>query len=97
MKVVWSEAAFRRLDEIRQYVGQDNPRAAEALVGRLVDRGDSPSRLSSRGRSVPEVSEAGLRELIEGNYRIVYRVRSAEVQIVTVFEGHRRLPEEDLK
>lgn len=38
----------------------------------------------------------GLRELVEGNYRIVCRLREGEVEILTVFEGHRRLPVDDL-
>lgn len=96
MKVAWSETAARRLEEIRRFVALDNPRAAEALVLRLVDRGASLFRLPGRGRAVPELPEAGLRELIEGNHRLVYRVGPGAVEIVTVFEAHRRLPEEDL-
>jgi plasmid stabilization system protein ParE len=96
VKVAWSETAARRLEEIRRFVALDSPRAAEALALRLVDRGASLSRLPERGRAVPELPEAGLRELIEGNYRIVYRVRAGAVEIVTVFEAHRLLPEEDL-
>ena len=96
MKVAWSETAARRLEEIRRYVALDSPRAARALVLRLVDRGASLSRLPARGRAVPELPESGLRELIEGNYRIVYRVGAGVVEIVTVFEAHRLLPEEDL-
>jgi toxin ParE1/3/4 len=48
------------------------------------------------GRWVPELPESKLRELIEGNYRIVYRVRGKTVQILTVFEGHRRFPASDV-
>jgi toxin ParE1/3/4 len=96
VKVAWSETAARRLEEIRRFVSLENPRASEALVLRLVDRGASLSRLPGRGRAVPELPEAGLRELIEGNYRIVYRVGPGMVEIVTVFEAHRLLPQEDL-
>jgi len=96
VKVAWSETAARRLEEIRRYVALDNPRAAVALVLKLVDRGASLSRLPGRGRTVPELPQAGLRELIEGNYRIVYRVGPGLVEIVTVFEAHRLLPEGDL-
>jgi toxin ParE1/3/4 len=44
------------------------------------------------GRTVPELPESKLRELVEGNYRIVYRVRRKTVEILTVFESHRQLP-----
>jgi len=41
------------------------------------------------GRVVPEVGDDTVREVIHGNYRMVYRVRSDLVEIVTVFHGAR--------
>jgi toxin ParE1/3/4 len=41
------------------------------------------------GRVVPEVGDDTLREVLHGNYRIVYRVRTELVEIVTVFHGAR--------
>jgi toxin ParE1/3/4 len=41
------------------------------------------------GRVVPEVGDDTVREVIHGNYRIVYRVRPDLVEIVTVFHGAR--------
>jgi len=38
---------------------------------------------------VPEVGDESLREVIHGNYRIVYRVSDQAVEIVTVFHGAR--------
>ena len=96
MKVAWTDQALSRLEAIREYVAQDSPTAALRLVTSLVERGDSLSRLSSRGRLLPGHEPAGLREVLEGNYRIVYRVRADAVEILTVFERHRLLPEEDL-
>jgi plasmid stabilization system protein ParE len=40
------------------------------------------------GRTVPELAGTGLREIIEGRYRLVYRLQAKCIQIVTVFEGH---------
>ena len=48
------------------------------------------------GREVPELPGTALREVIEGNYRIVYRVTQETVEILTVFEAHHLLPLEDL-
>lgn len=96
MKVVWSDQALARLVEIKEYVAQDSPAAAARLVASLVDRGDSLGRLPRRGGLLPGFEPTGLRELIERSYRIVYRVKGATVEIVTVFEGHRLPPGEDL-
>lgn len=96
MKVVWSETAARRLAAIGRFVSLDSPRAAEALLVRLLDRGASLSSLPGRGRALPELPDSGLRELVEGNYRIVYRVGRGMVEVITVFEAHRLLPRGDL-
>ena len=37
-----------------------------------------------------------LRELIEGGYRIVYRILDRSVEVLTVFDGRRLLPSQDL-
>jgi plasmid stabilization system protein ParE len=40
---------------------------------------------------VPEISKPDIRELIFKKHRIVYRVNKNNVEILTVFEGHRLL------
>jgi plasmid stabilization system protein ParE len=52
--------------------------------------------LPLRGRRVPEFADRELRELILRNYRMVYRVRGSAVEVLTVFEAHRLIPNEDL-
>ncbi len=39
-------------------------------------------------------SREDIRELIEGNYRIVYQVFTDRLVVLTVFEGHQLFPEE---
>ncbi len=48
------------------------------------------------GRTVPELPGTGLCEIIEGRYRIVYRICAQGIQILTAFEGHRQFPVEDI-
>jgi plasmid stabilization system protein ParE len=38
-----------------------------------------------------EISNLCIRELIVKKYRIVYRLRRDQIEILTVFEGHRQL------
>ncbi len=45
---------------------------------------------------VPEFSREDMRELIEGNYRIVYQVFPDRLVVLTVFEGHRFFPEKTM-
>jgi toxin ParE1/3/4 len=82
--------------DIHAFVRERNLVAADRLVSRLIARGDSLAKFPNRGRRVPEIPDSPFRELIEGNYRIVYRVRSGNVEIATIFEGHSLLPFDDL-
>ncbi|MFQ5896960.1 MAG: type II toxin-antitoxin system RelE/ParE family toxin [Candidatus Methylomirabilia bacterium] len=41
------------------------------------------------GRVVLEVGDESLREIVHGSYRIVYRLKSGVVEVVTVFHGAR--------
>lgn len=96
MRIVWTEQAWEGLLEIETFVARDDPAAAERLVGRLVDRADALARHPDCGRRLPELPDSGLRELLVGNYRIVYHRGSERVEVVTVFEGHRLLRESEL-
>jgi toxin ParE1/3/4 len=44
------------------------------------------------GRAVPEIKNGQFRELIYGNYRIVYRVEKKQVSVLTIRHGKQILP-----
>jgi addiction module RelE/StbE family toxin len=96
LKVIWTEQALARLTEIQDFIARANLNAAERLVRRIVERGEGLSKFPEMGRMVPELPGTGIREIIEGRYRIVYRLQTKAVQVLTVFEGHRQLPSEDV-
>jgi plasmid stabilization system protein ParE len=96
LKVVWTEQALMRLTEIQDFITRAHREAAERLVRRIAERGEGLSKFPEMGRTVPELPGTGLREIIEGRYRIVYRIKAKGIQIVTVFEGHRQFPAEDV-
>ncbi|HEX9593954.1 MAG TPA: type II toxin-antitoxin system RelE/ParE family toxin [bacterium] len=97
MKVVWTRQAFARLAEIEDYIALDSATAAVAHTEKLIARAEALAAFPEMGRSVPELQGSGLRELIEGSYRIVYRIHRRRIEVLTVFEGHHLLPVEDLQ
>lgn len=96
IKVVWSEQVWQRLVAIEEFIAKDDPRAASRVVDRLIERGDALSNHPDRGRKLPELPSSGLRELVVGNYRLVYRRVRKTIEILTVFEGHRLLRRQEL-
>ena len=91
-ELVWSNVALARLIGIRDGLAQKDPRAATKLLRHLLKRARQLADFPNLGRIVPELPEGELRELVEKQYRIVYRVRDKTVEIATVFEGYREFP-----
>lgn len=85
MKVVWTTEAFRKLDEIESFIAQDTPKRASAFIDLLLEKGDLIGSFPDMGRIVPELSRSEIREILVGNYRIVYRRTPAQIEILTVF------------
>ena len=97
MKLFWTETAKQDLQAIRRYIAADNPTAAKRWVEHLRERARNALHAPLAGRKVPEFLRDDIRELIEGNYRIVYQVVADRLVILTVFEGHQLFPEEKLR
>lgn len=88
----WSRRAEADLEAISDYIAADDPAAAARWIEKLLERARKAALLPFAGRVVPEFKMEDLREVFVRTYRIVYRIRPDEVQVITVFEGHRLFP-----
>lgn len=82
--VHWSTGAAGQLAAIARYVGASSPLYAERLVDRLLGRVDQLASFPELGRIVPESGSDGIRELVEGSYRIIYLLQSSRVDVLAV-------------
>ena len=88
MRVIWSPAALRQIEQIYRYIARSNPRAAADMVRRIIGVGDSLVNFPDRGRPVPQTR---LREMtLAYPYIIRYRVAADHVRILRVRHGRRR-------
>lgn len=60
------------LDDIAEHIAKDSPRYASRFVETVYERVEQLANFSKLGRVVPEYNDEYLREIIFGNYRIVY-------------------------
>ena len=90
-RLVWTRQAVQDLEAIREFIARDSPRFGDLTVDRLVSAADRLNQFPLSGRMVPEFRRKDLREVLYGNYRIVYRVLKGAVEIVTVFHSSRLL------
>ncbi len=84
----WTDRARRDLCDIRDYISRRESEAASRFVEAILRRSVILEEQPRLGRRVPELNNDDIRELIHGNYRIVYKLAGSEVHILTVFEGH---------
>ncbi len=94
MIVAWSVEALENLESLHRYVASDSPRYADLLVERICDAVVQLETFPQSGRIVPEYSDPSLRELIVGNYRIIYYIEPDQTVVVTVHHSARRLDKE---
>jgi toxin ParE1/3/4 len=92
MKVVWTDRAKARLRQIREYIAQDAPRVADAVVVRLVQRSRQLEGMARSGRKVPEYEHEDIRELLERPYRIIYTILADRIDVIAVMHVRQLLP-----
>ena len=97
MKFSWSPIAIDRVSEIAEYIARDNPEAAKSWVDTVFEKMASLKSYPENSRVVPEINNRAIRELIYGNYRIVYRVDEKRISILTVRHGKQILPVDEIK
>lgn len=90
-QVEWTDQAIDDLDAACEYIARDAPRSADVVAARIVRAVGRLTDFPRSGRIVPEVGRDDVREVIIMNYRVIYRLTSDLVEIVTVHHGARTL------
>ena len=62
----------------------DNPVTAERWVDKIFDKVEKLSDFPERGRVAPELNNKIIREIIIGNYRVIYKMETNEISVLTV-------------
>lgn len=84
--------AVSDLDSIREYIARDSEVYADSVLSEIFDAVDQLTAYAESGRVVPELNEKQTRELIAGNYRVMYDIRADIIRILTVLHGARKFP-----
>ncbi|MBW1941148.1 MAG: type II toxin-antitoxin system RelE/ParE family toxin [Deltaproteobacteria bacterium] len=92
MKVIWSPLAIDRASEIADYIAQDKPSAAKRWIDTVFSKVEQLKSTPEIGRIVPEINNSQFREILYGNYRIIYRIEKKLISILTIRHGKQILP-----
>ena len=91
VKLIWTEFAIDDLRSIHEYISKDSKRYADRFIEKIFKRVEQLEALPKYGRIVPEFNNSKIRELIEGNYRIIYRIVDSGISIIRVHHSARQL------
>lgn len=97
VKIVWTEASINDLKEIFEYISEDSVRYADLTVNKIYQKAQVIAVDPCTGRIVPIFNRKLIRELVVGNYRIIYRIKSdLQVDILRVYHTARLLKRDGL-
>lgn len=97
MKIIWSPLAIDQVSEIAGYIARDKPAAAKKWIDNIFKKVELLESSPEMGRFIPEIESNQFRELIYGNYRIIYRFEKKQISILTIRHGKQILPIDEIK
>ncbi len=90
VEIKWTEKASCNLQAIFEYIAKDSRTYATRYVKALISATKRLEAMPLCGRIVPEFENPELREVIYGNYRIIYRIIGKDcIEILAVVHGSR--------
>ena len=90
-QISWTKKSLKDLKSINDYISLDSSFYATRFVNKLIERVDQLIEFPESGRIVPEKKDSEIRELIEGNYRIFYRLKKEKITILRIHNAARKI------
>lgn len=98
VRLIWSEVAVYELKEIFDYISKDSKVYAKRQVSRIRQATKILKTSKYIGKEVEEIGIPTIREIIEGNYRIIYKVMNdSEIVILTIHHSARDFTKRKIK
>jgi toxin ParE1/3/4 len=95
-RIIWTPKALEDLEALLTYIAKGSPIAARRFSQKIIRRVDSLSDHPFLGGFIAEDDTRTYRQIIQGNYRIIYRTDGNTVYILAVHHADRLLESENL-
>ena len=90
-KIKWTPQALEDIETIANFIARDSTYYADIFTVNIFETVERLELFPESGRTVPELNLKEIREVILGNYRIIYRLKEDIVEILTVYHSTRLL------
>src|SRR5688572_8198587 len=92
VEIRWTNQALDDIENIAEYISKDSIKYAKIQTERFFEATEIIISKPKSGRVVPEVKKTNIRELILGNYRIIYKIVNVKrVDILTIHHSAMRI------
>ena len=94
MRIIWTKAAKRDLNEIIEYIATDSVEIALEKFYTIKDSTNQLNTFPEQGRIIPELENESImkyRELILSPWRLLYKIEDKSIYILAVIDGRRNI------
>jgi plasmid stabilization system protein ParE len=92
VRLNWTLESSENLKNIYDFIAQDSKHYAKIHINRIKEKANLLTENPKIGRIVPEIYKENIREIIFGNYRIIYRIVIIDrIDILTIHHSARIL------
>jgi toxin ParE1/3/4 len=98
VRLNWTKYAINDLNNIGKYISQDSMLYANRQILKIRTRAKILLKHPKAGNVVDEYGDEKVRELVQGNYRIIYEIVSeSQVDVLTIHHTARNLKNRRIK
>ena len=89
VEVKFTDQSLADIDNIAKFIASNSEKYAKIQVQRFFERVETLETNPLIGRIVPEINDKSIRELVMGNYRIIYKLVSiTRIDILTIHNSY---------
>lgn len=88
--------AVEQVRDIAAYIALDQPSAAVQWAEKIFNSVERLSDFPESGRVVPEIHRNEIREIVQDNYRVIYKVKPKEILVLVVKSYHQKLEKNEV-
>ena len=83
-EIIWTETALNNIDNIAEYISVESIFYASQFVQKILSFANKLEKYPQIGKPVPELSGYSYHEIVFKKYRVIYRIHSDIVYIISV-------------
>ncbi len=89
--IIWTETALQDIESIAVFISRDSEFYARQFVQKLINATLKLEKFPDIGKSLRELPQSEYKEILLKKYRIIYRIASENIYIISVHHSAKLL------